>query len=42
MKNNKKLIAIVVAIVIALVGLIAFILHDSGTLLLKGLIMGNW
>ena len=30
MKNNKKLIAIVVAVVIALVGLIAFILHDSG------------
>lgn len=36
MKNNKKLIAIVVAIVIALVGLIAFILHDSGDSSSKG------
>ena len=30
MKNNKKMIAIVAAIVIALIGLIAYILHDSG------------
>ena len=36
MKNNKKLIAIVVAVVIALVGLIAFILHDSGDPSSKG------
>ena len=29
MKNNKKLIAIVVAIVLALIGLIVFIMKDS-------------
>ena len=29
MKNNKKLIAIVVAIVFALIGLIVFIMKDS-------------
>ena len=30
MKNNKKLIAIVAAIVLALIGLIVYIMKDSG------------